>query len=49
MGWGKELFLGLDAGLALGGATLDLTPPEYDGEMDLFWDWLLDLLWVGQL
>ena len=28
--------MGLDAGLALGGATLDLTPSYEDGRVDLF-------------
>ena len=48
MGRESGLVLGLDAGFALGGAILDLTPPIWDGRVDLFWDWLLDLLWVGQ-
>ena len=40
-------FEGLDAGLALGGATLDLTPLEYDGGVDLLpiWDGRVDLFW----
>ena len=32
--------MGLDAGLAVGGATLDLRPPLWDGRLDLFWDWV---------
>ena len=53
MGWESGLVLGLDAGLALGGAILDLTPPIWDGRLDLFWDWMLDccqqLLLLGLL
>ena len=29
--------MGLDAALALSGAALDITPPIWDGRVDLFW------------
>ena len=34
--WRNGFVLGLAAGLALGGATLDLTPSYGDGKVDLF-------------
>ena len=49
MGWESGLPLGPDAGLAVAGATLDSALALWNERMDMLWDWMLDLLWVGQL